>query len=286
MATLTSKPMFFIVPGAWHPPSAYRQLAASLEALGHSTTVASIPSLNPKSVETATCTEDAKALQKQLLSIIDGDGLEVVVLAHSAGGIPAGGAAYGLSKTTRAEEGKKGGVLGLIYMTAFVVPEGASLVDYLGGKHAPYFVADQVCFSISVSAQTPRHRDGFTDHFFSIIQPSEGLCVASPAIETFYNDVEKDTAESLAASLLPHAMLAFSSPAPASAWAQPAFQGKLAFVKCLKDNALPPFLQDMFVERSGVKWAIKEVDTGHSPWVSKPKETAEIMVDLVEGFSK
>ena len=164
MTTSTSKPTFFIVPGAWHPPSAYRQLAASLETLGHSTVVASIPSLNPKSVETATCTEDANALGKKLLSIIDGDGTEVVVLAHSAGGIPAGGAAYGLSKTTRAEEGKKGGVLGLIYMTAFVVPEGTSLVDYLGGKHAPYFAADQVCFYITGSAQTPRHREGSTDH--------------------------------------------------------------------------------------------------------------------------
>ena len=91
-------------------------------------------------------------------------------------------------------------------------------------------------------------------------------------------------AESLAASLLPHAMLAFVSATPAPAWAEPAFEGKLAFLRCLQDQALPTFLQDTFVERSGVKWTVKDIDTGHSPWASKPREAADMIVEFVDEF--
>lgn len=111
-------------------------------------------------------------------------------------------------------------------------------------------------------------------------QPTEGLSIASPAIETFYNDINPETAKSLADSLLPQATLAYESPASAQAWAEPAFEGKLAFLKCTQDQALPLLLQDMFVERSGVKWTVGSIDAGHSAWASKPKEVA----GLVEGF--
>lgn len=79
--------------------------------------------------------------------MIDVEEKEVVVIAHSYGGIPAAGAAYGLSKTTRRQDSKKGVVIGLIYVSAFVVPKGRSLVEFLGGKHAPYLIPDQVSFS-------------------------------------------------------------------------------------------------------------------------------------------
>ena len=151
MALSTTKPTIFIVPGAWHSPPAYRQFAAYLEDLGYPTITAPLPSLDSKSPKTATCTEDANALRQKLISLIDADEKEVVVIAHSYGGIPTGGAAYGLSQTTRCQDGKKGGVIGLIYIAAFVVSEGSSLVEFLGGKHAPYVVSDQVKFSSSFS---------------------------------------------------------------------------------------------------------------------------------------
>lgn len=78
------------------------------------------------------------------------DDKDVVILAHTCSGIPAGGAAHGLSNTSRND--RKGGVLGMIYLSAFVVPEGTSLLDYLGGKHAPYLVADQVSIQLPNAA--------------------------------------------------------------------------------------------------------------------------------------
>ncbi len=108
----------------------------------------------------------------------------------------------------------------------------------------------------------------------------------SPAVETLYNDVDPDTANDLAASLLPHATLAFESPAPPPAWAEPAFEGKIAFLRCTQDQALPTFLQDLFVQRSGVKWIVKDIDAGHSPWASKPKETSAMVIDFAKEFGE
>lgn len=82
-----------------------------------------------------------------------------------------------------------------------------------------------------------------------------------------------------------HATLAFESPSPPQAWAEPDFAGRLAFLRCTLDQALPPFLQDMFVEKSGVKWTVKDVECGHSPWASKPAEVVQALEGFLKGFA-
>lgn len=259
-----TKPAVLIVPGAWHPASAYAPITTALnEAEYDDVTVANLPSLNAKDAGAASCKTDADAVREQILSVVDkaaAAGREVVVLAHSYGGIAAGGGAYGESTTARAKEGKKGGVVGMVYMSAFVVPEGQSLVEYLGGQHPPYLLKDQ---------------------------PGPGLCKVLNSKSVLFNDVlvPAALASSLEASLLPHAIRAFESPAPPPAWAQPDFAGKLAFLRCSLDQALPPFLQDMFVEKSGVEWAVKELECGHSPWASRPVEVVKALEGFLKGFA-
>ena len=85
-------------------------------------------------------------------------------------------------------------------------------------------------------------------------------------------------------ALLPHAILAFESPAPPAAWAEPAYAGKLAFLRCTQDAALPAFLQDLFVQRSGVGWTVKDVDASHSAFLSKPEEIAKLVEELERTF--
>ncbi|OBT77021.1 hypothetical protein VF21_02883 [Pseudogymnoascus sp. 05NY08] len=253
------KPTLFLVPGAWHPNTCFATLSAQLTAAGFPIHLASLPSLSPVSPATdATCTADALALRAQLLPLIE-ESKDVVVVCHSYGGIPAGGAAADLAKTDRAARNEKGGVLGLIYLASFVVPEGVSLVEFLGGKHAPYVQQNQ---------------------------PSPGLCEVSPAGPVLYADVPPSLAATLEASLLPHSLAAFDSAAPAPAWAEPAFAGKVAFLKCLADAALPTFVQDLFIGKSGVKWLVTEVEAGHSPWASRPEELAGIIGGWVEVFAR
>lgn len=109
--------------------------------------VPSLPSCDTHAPQTSSCSADAEAVRKQILNLIDAEGKDVVVLCHSYGGIPAGGAASGLSKRARVKDGKKGGVIGLVYMSDFVVPAKSSLLEMMGGKHAPYVNPDQVRIS-------------------------------------------------------------------------------------------------------------------------------------------
>ena len=81
-------------------------------------------------------------------------------------------------------------------------------------------------------------------------------------------------------------MRAFDSPAPPMGWADPDFTGKIAFIRCMKDQALPPFLQDMFVEKSGVEWKVKDIMTSHSAHASQPEELANILGELAQQFVK
>ena len=140
----SSKPSLVVVPGAWHHPDAYETFVSHLVKAGFPTVVTKLPSCDTQQPESTSCLTDAEAVSKQILALIDTDGKDVVVVCHSYGGIPAASAASGLSKRARTNEGKNGGVIGLVYITAFVVPKNLSLLDVMGGKHAPYVDADQV----------------------------------------------------------------------------------------------------------------------------------------------
>jgi len=144
----SSKPAVVIVPGAWHPPALYETLETALDKAGYTALTASLPSLDSQDPQATSCSADADTVRQYIMRLIETDGKDVVVLCHSYGGIPGGGAAHGLSKTSRVQRGQKGGVIGLVYLTAFVVPEKASLLQIMGGKHAPYLVPDKVHLSL------------------------------------------------------------------------------------------------------------------------------------------
>ena len=139
-----SKPTCVLVPGTWHPPNAYESFTAHLNKAGYPTFITNLPSLNAKEPLQCTCSLDAESIRQQLLPLIEKDGKEIVMLSHSYGGMPGGGAAYGLSKAFRTQQGDKGGLIGLVYMSSFIVPNGESLKSYLGGGNAPYIQENKV----------------------------------------------------------------------------------------------------------------------------------------------
>ena len=40
------------------------------------------------------------------------------------------------------------------------------------------------------------------------------------------------------------------------------------------------------MEKSGVEWKVKEVDTSHSPFASKPEELVKILVESAQQFGQ
>lgn len=63
---------------------------------------------------------------------------------HSYGGCPGAMAAKGLSKAEMPAASRKGGIIGLIFICAFVAQEGQSLIGSLPGKKLDPWVVDYV----------------------------------------------------------------------------------------------------------------------------------------------
>ncbi|KAL8711023.1 MAG: hypothetical protein Q9220_004404 [cf. Caloplaca sp. 1 TL-2023] len=257
MGSLASDPQtkvnIFIVPGTWLSPEAYASFASHLRVAGYGAYIASLPSFDPKNAN-VDCALDTGAVRRQLLTKLDSEGTDIIIFAHSYGGIPAGGAVLGLDKASRAQQKRSGGVLGMIYMAAFIVPEGATLSAYLGGRNPPYIVRDQL---------------------------SKGLCEITGAREVLYADVDEAMAKGQDHLLGPHAMLVFESPAPVSAWKLPEFQGKLLFLKCLLDRAMPAPLQDKLIKRSDVSWLVRDINASHCAFASQPHEVVKLLGEFV-----
>jgi hypothetical protein len=70
------------------------------------------------------------ALVHSTVSELAEEGRDVVVVMHSYGGIPAESRYEDLAKDERSRRGLKGGVVALVYICAWMLPEGKCVVDY------------------------------------------------------------------------------------------------------------------------------------------------------------
>ena len=99
-------------------------------------------------------------------------------------------------------------------------------------------------------------------------------------------DIEPALAQSNAASLVPHATLAFKSPSPAPAWSDAAFHGRLAYLVCTEDQAIPKLGQEAMMQGTGKNWIVRELQGSHNaPFLAKTQEAVEAVEAFVQLFS-
>jgi len=140
-------PTIVFVAGAFADPSCFDDLAAIFNKAGYPTVYASVPSLNPKDPTSVATSKDAEYVRNNFLLPLLEDGKEVIVFVHSYGGIVGGAAAAGLSKNSWVAAGKKGGIIGLLYLAGNLVGDGESLKQAIGGVYPPFIKEDYVRFS-------------------------------------------------------------------------------------------------------------------------------------------
>jgi hypothetical protein len=148
-----SKPAIIFVPGAWIPKTSYASFLHALEKEEFTVHYASYPSFDPVDSLNASCERDAEVIRNDVIKpLVEDQGQEVVVLMHSYASMPGSAAASGLSKTERIRNGQSGGVIGLICIGAFLVPQGLSCAGLQGGKLPDWILHDQVGILIGTSA--------------------------------------------------------------------------------------------------------------------------------------
>ncbi|KAL9120726.1 MAG: hypothetical protein Q9187_002714 [Circinaria calcarea] len=255
----TRKPTILLVAGAWLRPATYEPFLNLFKEAGYSTLSVSYPSFNPTDPHKTDVAADSRSIRENVLHpLVEEDGKEVVIIMHSYGGMPGSVAAKGLGEKQRRKEGKLGGVLGLIFITAFVIQEGASVADGQGGNLPPWVKVDD---------------------------PRPGFSLPMDPVHFLSADIAPAVAKKNAANLEPHATLAFKSPSPAPAWADPDFEGRLAYIVCTEDEAIVKAGQEAMMQYSGQHFMVKELQGSHmAPFLLKSRQTAEMVTGFIKSF--
>jgi pimeloyl-ACP methyl ester carboxylesterase len=214
---------FLLVHGAWHGGWAFDRLVRVLEDAGHTARTVDLPS----SGSTADLAADAEVVRAALAE----QSGPTVVLGHSYGGIVISEGAAGAPN-----------VVGLVYLCAFMLDVGESLLGAIQGQVPPWIVVDEAAGTSTVA--TPR--------------------------EIFYNDCSEEDAAAAAARLEPQSLATFASEQTAAAW----HQIPSMYIVCERDNAIPVAAQDAMSGRAAV---VERMDTSHSPFVSQPEATAALL---------
>ncbi|EKD16237.1 hypothetical protein MBM_05531 [Drepanopeziza brunnea f. sp. 'multigermtubi' MB_m1] len=246
----TEKPTIVIVPGAWQLASGYVPFATQLQEAGLPTEVIAFPSVGGTESPLPGLPEDVIETQKVLTRLVE-EGKEVVLLCHSYGGVVGSCSAEGFSVAERAKEGKKGGVRLVVYMAAFMIPKGKSLLDMLGGKPLPWMD----------------------------VQGEKTIGVADQMHHIIYNDMSVEQAAPYLQQISHSASIVFSTPSTFEPWNNGV---KCAYIFCTEDNALLFPIQQAMAAQLGpepVTWVLK---CGHCPYASIPQELAEVVLKAAE----
>jgi pimeloyl-ACP methyl ester carboxylesterase len=141
---MTSQPSPTIVfaPGGWHRPGCFDLVSADLNLRGYETEGVSYPSVGAEPPNKGLA-DDATALRVMIERLAD-HGKQVVLVTHSYGGIVGANAVEGLAYRQRAREGKKGGVVMFVYLSAFAIRKGSCLLDQLGNMWLPWMTPSKV----------------------------------------------------------------------------------------------------------------------------------------------
>ncbi|MCJ1326122.1 hypothetical protein MMC10_002786 [Thelotrema lepadinum] len=255
---MPSKPTIAFVPGAWFLPIQYKELTDLLEAAGYETIIQKNPSCDSADPFNADTQADADAVRNNVLLPLIAAGKEVVLIAHSYGGSPAAAAATGLSKGDMSAMGGAGGIIGLIWVAAFIAQEGESLQSKLpGGKLEPWHVEHQSEGQLSVL--DPKHR--------------------------FLADVPSPTDQLAISQLRFQSKASFTTPSAFPAWLDSYYDGRRSYFNTLQDEAIIPIAQEMMIKGSGVPWNVKSSNSSHSPFLSRPKELSAWIIEQVAAFA-
>ncbi|KAJ8114996.1 hypothetical protein OPT61_g3256 [Boeremia exigua] len=233
------KPHVVLLHGAWHSPIYFAKITALLQDHLYVVHAQQLPSVGvPPSWTPPSDLSQDTAAARSLVDRAIADGNDVVVICHSWGGTIASNALVGYSKKERAEKGLKGGVVKVGYMCAFMIDEGQSLESgeppSWSEVNGPYLIA-----------KDPK---------------------------AFYSDLPESEQAYWFSQLQAHSRATCITPLTGASWKTiPS-----SYLLCEQDNAIPAAFQEIMANAAREKGAhvdIVRLDCGHSPFLSKPKET-------------
>jgi len=229
---------FCLIHGAWHGAWCWQRVTPLLEHRGIRVIAPDLPGMGEDGTALSGITLDLWA--RFVANLVEQQPEPVVLVGHSRGGIVISQASEHVPERLRA----------LVYLTAFLVPDGASLW--------------------STMQQVPRDPLRPPDLVLSDDRTHSTLMPAAIR-DTFYNTTSEEWA-ARAASLV--------GPEPMQPWLTPLRLSRegfgrvpRAYIECLRDRAIPLELQRLMVAATPCR--VTGLNTDHSPFFSAPEALCE-----------
>ncbi|KAG4028776.1 hypothetical protein MFRU_019g00650 [Monilinia fructicola] len=256
MGSISRKPEFVLIPGAWHGPESFKPTADILEAKGYKVHGISLRSVGA-SPPLEDFQPDVQVIRNKIESLL-ANSTPIILLYHSYGGVIGSEALASYLEAlppSTTPSTPPGLIRRLIYIAAFCLPSDTSLMSALGNKPLPWFV----------------------------ISDDSTVVRCSDPHGVFYNDIPKDQAEKYVGMLRDHSYKTFASPVEAEPWR---FIPS-TFIVCEDDKAIPLEGQLGMIGRAqemaeGSFDTIERTNSGHSPFISQPEWLAEKLIKAAE----
>ncbi|KAH7190191.1 Alpha/beta hydrolase fold-1 [Fusarium oxysporum] len=236
---MNCKPTIVFAPGAWHSPDSFRLVRNALQAKGWETDAVTYPSVGAEP-PTYGIADDATALRNILEPLAD-QGKQIVLVVHSYGGLVGAQAVRGLGYKQRQKEGRAGGIITFLYLTAFVTPAGKSILKLLGGVWLPWMRVE----GSYVFADTPE--------------------------EILYHDVPTDLQKEAVDALTHECIRAWTDEVDYEPWHD---MHCLYFI-CEEDRAVPAAVQEQMAQILGPDSVIFRSRSSHSPFLSAVQDVVD-----------
>ncbi len=256
-----TKPTLVLIHGGWHTPSTYSKLTSALQSAGYEVHVPRLPSMNgarPPNADLATDTALVRGYVESLLTA----GHTVIAIMHSYGGQVGTNALCDLGLQRRAQRQQPGGVAGLVYMCAFALPDGGSMmgkVAEFGHEHlvplAFDFAADDSCVDRDPKALLvgPGIEDSEAEAYVSSLVRWNGRCMYQRVTRCAWREIP------------------------------------VTYIYTSRDMTVPLEYQKSMVDvmkAEGREVHTFELETGHCPNLTRTMEVVDVINEVVAGRTK
>jgi pimeloyl-ACP methyl ester carboxylesterase len=258
---MSELPTLVFIPGAWHKPTCYVKV---IEILQKQYEIKCVSLVLPTTADdpAATFNDDLEAT-REVISNETTHGRDVVVIAHSYGGMVGNSAIKGFTQpeTVGSQDRSRvtGCVIGLILIASGFTLTGMTFMDPFFGHPPPSWRVNSV-----------------TGYAEIVTEPGE----------LFYHDLSAEEAKYWVSQLTTQSLRAlFEGGANAYAgWMDvPSW-----YIGTIEDRALPVLAQRLNVgmaRQMGASVEHRELQASHSPFLSRPEATVKIMLEAVNSFA-
>lgn len=255
---MSSKPTFVFVPGAWHSASMWDKVITLLSKAAYKSVAVTLPSTSGDPA--ATFLNDIDAVRAAITSETSA-GHDVILVVHSYGGHVGESALRDMPTRDRpdADAGAGAGkVLGLALIATGFNRAELSMIDGLGGKAPSHWRADTETGLV--------------------------VLVADP-VELFYHDMPTEEGRAWAARLQKQSTKSLFE---GGEHAYPGWQDvPVWYLITVEDRGLPVEAQRWMLgnaREQGADVTAREIQSGHSPMLSRPEETVEFLMEAAKAL--